>query len=425
MKHRIRTGMRLATFLALLLSAPVGFSQTLAQDAVSRLPTEYSRGSSYVIRYDDWDLILSSSVLETGLSDREPASRRDKRNVATRIRHTNMSSTSFEANRVMFNLFDAAHEDSLLAIRRDLESTSDFVPLEEFSKNEQLAYWLNLHNVAVVYEIAKAYPIKKIKSLVKGRKSVWDKKTMSIGGVPTSIRDIEDHVVANWNDPLVLYGLFMGTIGGPNIRSEAYTGDNVVDALRENAVDFVNSLRGFRLWSGYGRVSDHYELGRHYFPDFDEDMKRHLMKFANGSALRALAKADTFRIKNYDWGIADLRNGSVYAGPSFNTSAAALWAFVQAPHPNGSGALITVPGLVTLGDHTSVTRAGAQSLDPQTYALLRAMKKRDERRIREGEVTVEEFVSEDGGRVTTKDVQKKRGTEEDDAPDDGGVIIAD
>lgn len=421
-KKSVRPRLKAALTVALVF---VFSATTLASDALPKLPVEHTLGSNLVIRYDDWDLILSSSVLETGLSDRRPASRGDKRNVSTKIRHTNMSVTSFEGNRVTFNLFNKGHEDSLLAIRRDLEAVPDFVPLERFSKNEQLAYWLNLHNVAVVYEIAKAYPIKRIKSLMRGRKSVWNKKTMTVAGVPVSLRDIEDHVVANWNDPLVLYGLFMGTIGGPNIRAEAYTGNNVIDALNDNATDFVNSLRGFRLWSGYGRVSDHYELGEHYFPDFDTDMKRHLLKFANNRTERVLAKTDTFRIKNYDWGIADLKSGSVYNGSSFNTSAAALWAFIQVPDPGGSGGMATVPGVATLGDETALTRAGTQSIDPQTRALLRAMKKRDERRYREGTVTVEEFVSERGGRVTTKDALKDSRDDKPVEPDNGGVIVAD
>lgn len=371
-----------------------------AEESNPSLPTEYTLGSKYTIRYDDLDLILSSTVLEVGLSDRRSASRTDKRNVTTRIRHSNMSSTSFEGNRVTFDVFDSERQESLLEVRKDLEAVPDFIPLEQFSKNEQLAYWLNLHNVAVMYEVVSAYPIKKIKSLAKGRKSIWNTKTMSVAGVPISIQDIEDHVVQNWNDPLVLYGFFMGTVGGPNIRSEAYTADNVVDALKENAADFVNSLRGFRLWSGYGKISGHYEIGAKYFPDFDEDIKSHLLKFANNSTARQLVKADRFRTNNYDWGIADVKDGAVYHGSSFNTSAASLWAFIEIPDPNGSGQTGHVPGVVTVGNDVGLTGPRFQNINPQAMALFRGIKKRNERRMRRGEVTVEEYVGGEGSRVT-------------------------
>lgn len=382
------------------------FSGHLATAASDGLPTEYSLNSQYTIKYDDWDLLLSSAVLDVGLSDRRPAGRTAIRETQTRIRHGNYSKTAYEGNRVLFNKFKQAHKDNLLAIRRDLEAVPDFIPLENFSKNEQLAYWLNLHNVAVILEVANEYPIKRVKRLHAGRTSVWDNKTMSIGGVATSIKDIEEHVVSNWNGPLVLYGFYMGAIGGPNIRDHAFTGDNVVKSLRENAIEFVNSLRGFKLWSGQGRVSDHYQIGAHYFPNFDEDIKKHMLAYASADTRRDLLKAGSFRIKNYDWGISDLKNGDTYMGGNFNTSSAALGFFVQVANPNGPGLLPTAITNNFVSDPRFNHGPGGK-ISPRTRALLRAMKIRNDRRFRRGEVTVEEFVDGEGSRIVRKDKDGK------------------
>ena len=377
----------------------------LAAAASESLPTNFSYSSQYTIKYDDWDLLLSSAVLEVGLSDRRPAGRASLRGTATRIRHGNYSATAYEGNRVLFDEFKQPHRDNMLAIRRDLEAVPDFMPLENFSKNEQLAYWLNLHNVAVMLEVANEYPIKKVKRLYAGRTSVWDKKTMSVGGVPTSIKDIEEHVVANWNSPLVLYGFFMGAVGGPNIRDHAFTGDNVIQSLRVNATEFVNSLRGFKLWSGQGRVSDHYRIGAHYFPDFGEDIKAHMLVFANPDTERDLHKAGSFRIRNYDWGIADLKNGDTYNGGSFNTSSGALGFFIQ-NEPSASGGSGAAPLNSAVNDAFVNDPAFNKfnlggKISPQAKALLRAVKTRNERR-RDGTVTVEEFVGGEGSRIVRK-----------------------
>lgn len=64
------------------------------------LPTEYSQTSTYEINYDDWNLILSSTVLDVGFSDRKPASRNAARNVTTRIKHGNTSKMAAEGSRV-------------------------------------------------------------------------------------------------------------------------------------------------------------------------------------------------------------------------------------------------------------------------------------------------------------------------------------
>lgn len=376
--------------------------------AQNELPTGFTKNSDYTINYDDWNLILSGAVLDVGPSDRRPAGRAGSRGTQSKIKRGNTSKTAFEGNRVLFYEFNDEHLESLMAIRRDLEAVHDFIPLENFSRNEQLAYWFNLHNVAVMIEVTKAYPIKKIKNLVVGGENVWDNKTMMVAGVPTSIRDIEEHVVANWNSPLVLYGFFMGAIGGPNIRTEAFTGDNLVESLQDNAIRFVNSLRGFRLWSGRGRVSDHYEMGKRYFPNFEEDIRKHLLLLSRPDTRADIEKAKSLKIDNYDWGIADLKNGDTYNGGSFNTNPRALAFFIEAPNPQGASPFggaappASVGVLDSIGNDPSIGGAGSSTLSPQVKALLRAMKQRNQRRTRDGTVTVEEFVSGEGSRVSRK-----------------------
>ncbi len=375
-------------------------------------PGTLDPSNEYTISYADLDLLLSGSVIDVGPSDRQPASRNGARGTSSKIKHGNLSPTAFEGNRVTFYEFRQEHVDYLLELRKDLESVPSYLPLKTFSANEQLAYWLNLHNVAVMYEVAKAYPLKKVKKLVVGGKNVWDVKTMKVGKREMSIQDIEDYVIRRWNDPLVLYGFFMGSIGGPNIRTEAYTGENVGDALQDNAYRFVNSLRGFRLWSGSGRVSDHYKLGERYFPNFEEDITNHLLTYAREDTRRDLAKARSIKMKNYDWGIADPKNGDVYSGGSFNTNPGALGFFIEtAPADIFPGATTSGPappptrGSPIDSIHTSpaFNRGSNGKISPQTRALLRAVKIRNERRAREGTVTVEEYINAEGSRIKLKE----------------------
>jgi len=394
---------RVALVISVILYSSVGV-QVAAQESSAKPKAQ--QNDEFEIQYDDLDLLLSGSVIDVGMSDRRPASRKGARTTSSKMRHGNTSATGFEGNRVAFSDFKQEHVDYLLAIRQDLEAVPNFMPLKSFSANEQLAYWLNLHNVAVMLEVAKAYPTKKVKSLVVGRKSVWDTKTMKVGSKEMSIQDIEDYVIGRWNDPLVLYGFFMGAVGGPNIRVNAYTGDNVAESLQANAIEFVNSLRGFKMWSGSGRVSDHYKLGERYFPNFEQDIKRHLLTYARPDTRRDLERAKSFKIKNYDWGIADLKNGDTFNGGSFNTSSGTLGFFITGTPTAIAG---SPPPSITRSSPTDSifnTRAfdktGMSKISPQTRALLRGIKLREERRRREGTVTIEEFVDNDGGRITRK-----------------------
>ena len=134
-------------------------SAMLSTALAAELPTAHNPQSKYRIRYDDLEYLFGSVVLDTGMSDRRKTGRNSLRETSTRIRHGNYSITAYEGNRVAFSQFGKEQRQSLLAMRQDLEAVASIIPLEEFSRMEQLAYWLNLHNIAVLVEVADAYPI--------------------------------------------------------------------------------------------------------------------------------------------------------------------------------------------------------------------------------------------------------------------------
>ena len=86
-------------------------------------------------------------------------------------------------------------------------------------------------------EVVKEYPRQNLKRLFRGKNSMFEKKLLTVAGVPLSLNDIQFTILKQNYDsnPLVIYGLYQGIIGGPNIRKTAYTGANVWRALENNA----------------------------------------------------------------------------------------------------------------------------------------------------------------------------------------------
>jgi len=166
----------------------------------------------------------------------------------TRMKSKIKRSTANEANRFYYETFDdnEATQQLLGAIRDSLAHVPTEVPLKYFSRDEQLAYWLNLYNVTILNEIVNVYPKKNLKKLLVGKKSILPKKLLTVDGVALSLNDIQFNILKyNYaNNPLIMYGLYQGIIGGPNIRKSAYTGTDVYRALANNAIEFTNSNRG-------------------------------------------------------------------------------------------------------------------------------------------------------------------------------------
>jgi len=291
-------------------------------------PTANVPGAEYVIDYGDFDEVLSKIILNVGPSEHIHAPNPRPR-TATFITSANKKSSRLEANRIRYSSLSQDNIDYIGAIKKRLESIPNEIALEAMNRDTQLAYWLNLHNVTVIHEIAKHYPITDIEPLYIGVRECMGCKdidpvlmsaTLTIGSNQFNLQDLRKHIFSNWKNPLVLYGLYMGYIGSPNIRNSAYKGALVWDQLEDNAKEFINSIRGTQIWGKRLRLSGYYKLGLNFFPDFDRDIRLHLTQYGKRKVKRWLDKSPSIDISVYNWDITDLYNGRPYSSDNRTVS---------------------------------------------------------------------------------------------------------
>ena len=283
--------------------------------------------SELSINYDDIDSLLKISVLNTGRSNKIKA-KRSIANIGTRLKAKVNRLTANEGNRFYFEGFKEKKAKELFSkIRKSLEQLPTDAPLKYFSKEEQLAYWLNLYNVTMLDEIIKVYPKGKLKDFLTDNDSILNKKLLTVSGIKLSLNDIQYKILKEkyHNDPLIIYGLYQGIIGGPNIRKEAYTGKNVYSALKSNANEFVNSNRGvYADRKKLIRVSSLYRRNEDYFPNFKSDLKKHLLTYLEGYTRRQLEDSNKIKPNINDWKITDLYGTTRHFGVGISTNKAAL-----------------------------------------------------------------------------------------------------
>ena len=264
------------------------------------------------INYDVWDEVLDYFVLEMGPSLREGAPSVEPGS-GTSVVYGHDSRFRLEGNRVLFSYFDDDATAALTAYRKDLERTASLIEITELSRNEQLAFWINLHNVAVIEQIAIAYPLSQPSRMKIGpdKLPLDEARFINISGVSLSPRDIRTRIVfPNWSDARVIYGFFRGDIGSPSIQDEAFTGNNVSALLDRSGSEFVNSLRGVSKRGSRMDVSKIYaEAAPFFFKDFNADLRKHLEFFANEPVTEIMAKTSSARASVYENDIADLAKG--------------------------------------------------------------------------------------------------------------------
>lgn len=272
--------------------------------------------------YQVWDDVLQNIVVDFGVSSRIRATR-PQQATGTRVVSGHTSPYRLEGSRVSFGFLDDNYRDVLTQYREDLVGIANQIDITRLSKDEQLAFWFNLHNVALIEKISQEYPESEPSTLeidVNGSKVLLDDaKFMEIRGKALSLRNIrEDIVYSNWSDPIVMYGFFRGDIGSPRMMRLAFTANNLEYRLNGNANEFVNSLRGFHESRKSRRVSKIYDNARQfYFQDFDTDLAAHLKKYAEGETLEDFNSGKPFEFDRYETKIADLSGGQRRASGLF------------------------------------------------------------------------------------------------------------
>lgn len=326
---------------------------------------DFSPESNYTVNYADVDAVLNAMVVDVGRSTREklpPTRASTGTRLQTKVRRT----TSGEGNRFHFEELarNEEYRQVLRNVRQNLEQIPSQFPLEEFSREEQLAYWLNLYNITVLDQIVQRYPESKLKHEILGKNSFFSEKILNVAGVPLSLNDIQ-YTILRWNyddNPLVLYGLYQGIIGGPNIRRRAYTGKSVYDDLRDNAEEFINSNRGTYSRGGdVFHVSSFYARNRGYFDDSATELRAHLMQYIEGAQRQQLQEAEQLVADIDDWSITDIDGGEQQISMSFARNAAGMLGATQSQQAGSvPGSTIstnfTMDGISALAENPDFSR---------------------------------------------------------------------
>ena len=268
--------------------------------------------SNIKLDYSIWDAALQNVVLSMGESLRKRARRPDP-TIGTHIVRGHRTPFRLEGSRIAFSYLSTDYVEGLKEYRNDLVRIANEIDIQSLSQKEQLAFWYNLHNVLLIQEIAEHYPVKRPRELVIGpnNEKLHDAKLVTINGIPLSLRDIRTKIVyQNWHNPNVIYGFFLGDIGGPAIQPYAVTANNLNYVLSSQAHEFVNSLRGYHKNSDAHKVSLIYQEARPYlFKNWPKDLETHLKKHANEDVLKDLSRHLPFEFGRYDDVIADLMGG--------------------------------------------------------------------------------------------------------------------
>ncbi|AMQ56149.1 DUF547 domain-containing protein [Algoriphagus sanaruensis] len=115
-----------------------------------------------------------------------------------------------------------------------------------WSKNQQLAYWINAYNAFTVKLIVDNYPTQSIRDLGPKLKiplirDVWHYKFFKIGGVESSLDEIEHSILRKeFDEPRIHFAINCASVSCPPLLNEAFMAEKLESQLQKVAVAFIN-----------------------------------------------------------------------------------------------------------------------------------------------------------------------------------------
>ncbi len=185
------------------------------------------------------------------------------------------------------------------------------IPIREYSRSEQLAYWVNLYNAVTVNIVLQHYPVNDIRdiNISPGLFAIgpWGKKVLEIDGKPVSLNDIEHRILRPiWKDPRLHYILNCASLGCPNLYSRAYQARSINELLDKAAHEYINHPRGVVFKSGKLYVSSIYSWFRVDFGNSEPAVIQHLIEYASDDLARALSETTQISGDDYNWKLNDV-----------------------------------------------------------------------------------------------------------------------
>lgn len=195
-------------------------------------------------------------------------------------------------------------KDSVL-LNQYLDTLSRHPPdKNSWSKEEQLAYWINAYNAFTVKLIVSHYPVKSIQDLhpkpyVPMVLTVWHIKFFKIGGIDFNLDQIEHSILRKeFDEPRIHFAIVCASFSCPPLRPEAFIATKINRQLDDQARIFINNPAPNSLSENNVEIS---QIFNWFNGDFTK--KGSLINFLNQYSTVKIKSSAKVKYKEYDWSL--------------------------------------------------------------------------------------------------------------------------
>jgi Protein of unknown function, DUF547 len=178
---------------------------------------------------------------------------------------------------------------------------------DTWSKNEQMAYWINAYNAFTIKLVVKYYPVVSIKDI--GNKvqipfvnTPWDIKFIRLGNERMDLNNIEHGKLRkDFDDPRIHMVLVCASKSCPILLNEAYTADKLDAQLNKQSRAYLADSFRNKISPNKAQLS---MIFKWYGMDFNKKGGS-VRSFVNTHSNIQLSPKTPITYLDYDWGLND------------------------------------------------------------------------------------------------------------------------
>ncbi|MEX2588582.1 MAG: DUF547 domain-containing protein, partial [Chitinophagales bacterium] len=191
------------------------------------------------------------------------------------------------------------------ALNTYLELLSNTPPDDDkWSREEQIAYWINVYNAFTVKLIIDHYPVESIKDI--GSKinipfvtTPWDIKFFNIGEEKMDLNLVEHgQLRKKLEEPRIHFAIVCASVSCPKLRREAFEAKSLEQQLDNSAREFLSDTLRNQVSAEQPRIS---KIFKWFTGDFTEEMT--LIEYLNQYAPVKITENTEIEYMEYNWAL--------------------------------------------------------------------------------------------------------------------------
>jgi hypothetical protein len=174
------------------------------------------------------------------------------------------------------------------------------------SKKNRLTFWINTYNAFVLKIVADRYPIKSImsKTAYAFGKSNFQKKLLTINGMPYSLNDVENDIIRPMGEPRIHFAINCAAKSCPPLRSEAFEPGRLGEQMEEQTRQFINDpeKNSFDFAKNEAMISKIFDWFEEDFKKYDSSVLAFISRYLPAEqGKQLLVNPKNFKIKHHDY----------------------------------------------------------------------------------------------------------------------------